>query len=174
MSGSQTPACWQGPGGAQETVPVLSHSPASHASPVVQASSSLQEVPFALGATEQAPSDGLQTPTVQSPSAGQLFGLAPAQEPDWQESVWVQALPSLQEVPFASAVDTQSPVSWSQLPPVKQAPAAAQNFCDPPHEPCQQASPVVQRLLSLQAVPLGALGFEQYPVDGLQVPAEWH
>jgi len=32
----------------------------------------------------------------------------------------------------------------------------------------------VQALLSLQAVPLTFAGFEQTPVDELQVPASWH
>jgi len=37
-----------------------------------------------------------------------------------------------------------------------------------------QASLTEQTLPSLQLVPLGAAGFEQAPVAGLQVPATWH
>jgi hypothetical protein len=117
----------------------------------------------------------LQAPPVwHCPGALQVFGLLPWQTPEWHVSVCVQAFPSLQAVPFATGVDTQSPVRTSQLPPVKQAPEPAQNFCDPPHTPPKQASPTVQRLLSLQAVPFALFGLEQYPVAGLQVPALWH
>jgi hypothetical protein len=156
LSGSQAPACWQGPGGAHVTVPapahwpfwqespvvqallslhdvpfalgsrthapvlalhvpacahavspqltgLPAHWPDWHESPVVQRSPSLHDVPFALFATEHAPLPGLQTPTVQSPFAGQLFGLLPWQEPDWHVSVWVHAFPSSHDVPFAAA-----------------------------------------------------------------------
>ena len=41
----------------------------------------------------------------------------------------------------------------------------------PTQEPLEQASLVVQALLSLQAVPSSAFGFEQLPVEGSQVPA---
>jgi len=36
------------------------------------------------------------------------------------------------------------------------------------------ASPNVQALPSLQAVPIGACGLEHIPVDGSHVPATWH
>ena len=44
----------------------------------------------------------------------------------------------------------------------------------PVHVPLWQESPVVQRLLSVHAVPFAAFGFEHVPVAGLQVPAVWH
>src|SRR5437899_2353724 len=40
--------------------------------------------------------------------------------------------------------------------------------------PASQASPDVQGLWSLQAVPLVAVGLEQTPVSGLQAPGTWH
>jgi hypothetical protein len=40
--------------------------------------------------------------------------------------------------------------------------------------PDWQASPVVQALLSVQDVPLVAIGFEQTPVPVSQTPATWH
>jgi len=40
--------------------------------------------------------------------------------------------------------------------------------------PSLQTSPVVQALASLQAVPLAAIGSEQTPVSGSQMPATWH
>ena len=42
------------------------------------------------------------------------------------------------------------------------------------HVPVWHVSVCVQALPSLQEVPLGAFGFEQVPVVGLQVPAMWH
>ena len=44
----------------------------------------------------------------------------------------------------------------------------------PVQVPAWQVVVCVQALPSLQAVPLGAFGFEQTPVAGLQVPATWH
>jgi len=40
--------------------------------------------------------------------------------------------------------------------------------------PAWHVSVCVQALPSLHAVPFGALGFEQVPVAGSQVPAMWH
>jgi hypothetical protein len=45
---------------------------------------------------------------------------------------------------------------------------------EPVQAPDWQVSVCVQALLSLQAVPLAAAGFEQVPVAGSQVPATWH
>ena len=42
------------------------------------------------------------------------------------------------------------------------------------HVPLWQVSVCVHALPSLHAVPLGALGFVQTPVEVLQVPATWH
>jgi hypothetical protein len=41
----------------------------------------------------------------------------------------------------------------------------------PAHTPASHLSVCVQPLLSLQAVPSDLAGFEQTPVEGLQVPA---
>src|SRR5579863_4474612 len=43
-----------------------------------------------------------------------------------------------------------------------------------PQRPASHVSPLVHGLPSLQAVPLGASGLEQMPVEGSQVPAAWH
>jgi hypothetical protein len=45
-----------------------------------------------------------------------VTGFAPAQAPDWQVSVWVQAFPSLQLVPFGLAGFEHWPVPVSQVP----------------------------------------------------------
>ena len=44
----------------------------------------------------------------------------------------------------------------------------------PVQTPAWHVSVWVQALPSLHAVPFGALGFEQVPVAGSQVPATWH
>jgi len=46
------------------------------------------------------------------------IGFAPVQVPDWQVSVCVQALPSLQAVPSAFAGFEQTPVVGSHVPAV--------------------------------------------------------
>ena len=43
-------------------------------------------------------------------------GLLPVQVPFWQLSVWVQAFPSLQVVPFAAAGFEQMPVAGLHVP----------------------------------------------------------
>jgi len=45
---------------------------------------------------------------------------------------------------------------------------------DPVQTPVWQVSVCVHAFPSLHAVPLAAFGFEQTPVDVLQVPATWH
>jgi hypothetical protein len=45
---------------------------------------------------------------------------------------------------------------------------------DPEHVPDWHVSVCVQALPSLHAVPFGAVGFEQMPVAGAQVPTAWH
>jgi hypothetical protein len=42
------------------------------------------------------------------------------------------------------------------------------------HVPLSHESLCVHALSSLQLVPLAAVGLEQVPVVGLQVPATWH
>jgi len=44
----------------------------------------------------------------------------------------------------------------------------------PPHTPSEQLSLTVQKSPSSQEVPLAFVGFEHWPVVGLQVPAVWH
>ena len=43
-------------------------------------------------------------------------GFAPLQMPAWQESIWVQALPSVQGAPLGAAGFEQAPVAGSQVP----------------------------------------------------------
>jgi phage-related protein len=118
-----------------QTTPVPPHTPVVQTSAWVQALPSLQVVPFVFAGFEQTPEAGLHTPAAwhwseavqttgaplpQTPVAGlhtpaawhksepeQTTG-APVQEPPWQASVWVQASPSSQGVPFATRGSEQS------------------------------------------------------------------
>ena len=45
-----------------------------------------------------------------------VLGLDPVQTPLWHVSVWVQALPSLQLVPFVAFGFEQTPVAGSHVP----------------------------------------------------------
>jgi hypothetical protein len=141
----------------------------------VQALPSLHVVPSVLLGFEQVPSAWLHVPaTWHWSSAVQVTGLPPVQAPDWQLSVWVQALPSLQVVPFAAFGFEQVPFDGLQVPATWHWSCAAQVTAVPVQVPLWQASAVVQAFPSLQVVPLVLFGFEQTPFDGLQVPATWH
>jgi hypothetical protein len=124
---------------------------------------------------EQTPLEGLQVPAVWHWSrAVQVTGV-PVQVPAWQASAVVQALPSLQAVPFVFAGFEQTPVEGLQVPAVWHWSRAVHVTGLPPVQvPDWQLSPWVQALPSLQAVPLVFAGFEQRPVEVLQVPTTWH
>jgi hypothetical protein len=101
--------------------------------------------------------------------------LAPTQTPAWQVSTCVQALPSLQGVPFGTAGFEHWPVVVSQTPATWHWSCAVQvTGLAPTQEPFTQVSVLVQALPSLQATPFALSGFEQTPVVVLQVPAAWH
>jgi hypothetical protein len=90
-------------------------------------------------------------------------------------SVWVQALPSLHDVPSAFAGFEQIPVDVLHVPTSWHWSWATQLTGFPPVQaPVWQVSVCVQALLSLHAVPLAFAGLEQTPVEVLQVPASWH
>src|SRR5438034_116185 len=99
-------------------------------------------------------------------------GLPPTQVPFWQESVCVQALPSLQAVPLAfGGLVEHVPVAGSQVPASWHWSVAVHTTGFAPVQlPYWQVSVCVQALPSLQAVPLAFAGFE-HPVTGSQVPA---
>ncbi len=122
----------------------------------MQALLSLQAVPLAAAGLEQAPVEGLQVPAVWHWSeAVQVTGLLPVQVPLWQESVWVQALPSLQEVPFAAAGFEQAPVEVLHVPAVWHWSDAVHTIGVPALQtPALQVSAPLQALPSLQDVPL--------------------
>ena len=82
----------------------------------------------------------------------------------------VHALPSLQ---LAVLLVKTQPVAALQLSFVHPL-LSLQTIAVPVHVPALQLSPEVQTVPSLQAVPLGAFGFEHTPVAGLHTPARWH
>ena len=119
---------------------------------------------------------GLHVPAVWHASlAAQTTGVDPVHTPDWQESLCVQAFPSLHAVPFGRAGLEQTPLEGLQLPAAWQAsPATQVTGLDPVHAPLWHVSVWVHAFPSLHVVPFAAAGFEHAPVAGLQVPATWH
>ncbi len=151
------------------------HTPVWQTSVRVQELPSSHAVPFGAVGFEQCPVNESQAPTTWHGSdAEHTTGLPPLHTPDWQASVWVHALPSLQAVPFGAAGFEQWPVDESQVPATWHASEALHTTLAPAHTPVWQVSVWVHALPSLQAVPFGAAGFEQWPVDESQVPAMWH
>src|SRR5262249_56620662 len=74
-------------------------------------------VASAFAGFEQTPVVASQVPTSWHWSVVvQVAGFAPTQAPAWQESLCVQAFPSLQLVPSAFAGFEQTPVVASQVP----------------------------------------------------------
>jgi hypothetical protein len=161
--------------GAQLGAPAT-HVPDWHVSGLVHESPSLHDAPSTFAGFEQTPVDVLHVPTSWHwSSATQLTGFAPEHAPDWQVSVWVQALPSVHDVPLAFSGFEQTPVEVLQVPTSWHWSCATHvtGFA-PVQVPDWQASVCVHALPSLHDVPLAFSGFEQTPVDVLQVPASWH
>ena len=85
----------------------------------MQALPSSQAVPSGAAGFEQTPVEGSHAPAAWHwLLAVQVIGLLPEQTPERQESVWVQALPSLQAVPSGAAGFEQAPVERSHVPAV--------------------------------------------------------
>jgi hypothetical protein len=83
----------------------------------VHALPSLQALPFGLAGFEQMPVDGLHAPASWHWSdAVQTTGFAPKHAPAWQVSDCVQALPSVQVLPFGFEGFEQTPVLGLQVP----------------------------------------------------------
>jgi hypothetical protein len=125
----------------------------------VQALPSLQAVSLAFGGLEHCPVAGLHVPASWHWSeAVQTTEVPAVQTPFWQVSVWVQALPSLQDAPLVLFGLEHSPVAGSQVPAMWQASRAVQTFGVPAVQtPFWQVSLIVQGLPSLQAVPFDLL-----------------
>ena len=84
-------------------------------------------------------------------------------------------VPSGHGVPSGAIGFEHMPEVVSQVPTPWHASMAVQVTGLPPlHTPAIQVSVCVHGLLSLQVVPLGAVGFEHMPVVVSQVPTTWH
>jgi len=91
--------------------------PPAHAYVWLQRFVPVQAVPSGAVGFEQVPVTVLQVPTVwQASCAVQTTGLLPVHVPLWHESLCVQALPSLQAVPFARAGFEQAPLVGLHVP----------------------------------------------------------
>jgi hypothetical protein len=145
------------------TTAVPAHTPAVHWSPAVHALPSVQPVPFGTGVVTQ-PVAGLQPSVVHWFPSLQTIAV-PAQTPALHWSPEVQAVPSLQTVPFGTLVMVH-PVAGLQLSVVHALPSL-QTTAVPVQTPLRHWSPEVQRLPSLQIVPFATLVVVQ-PVPGLQ------
>ena len=150
--------------------------PAWQVSVCVQPLLSLQAVPLGAAGFEQLPSTGSQVPATWHWSDGvQTTGFEPVQTPARQVSVEVQAFASLHVVPSGAVGFEQAPVAGLQVPARWHWSEAVQVTDEPAAQtPARHESPVVHWLPSSQLVPSAAVGFEQRPVDELQVPATWH
>jgi hypothetical protein len=92
---------------------------------MVQRAPSSHVSPDAAGGFEQVPVDGSQEPAVWHASVrAQTTGSLPAQKPDWQVSVRVQAFPSLQPVPLGTGIWKHCPFLHTSS--VHSLPSAAQ------------------------------------------------
>src|SRR5580704_17799608 len=127
--------------------------------------SSAHELPGAVSTTMQPPFP-LHVEDVSQLVAVQVYAV-PVHVPPVHTSLDVQALPSLQAVPSASAGLLHTPVAGSQDP-------MPWHWTSPVQTPFSQTSVCVQGLPSLQPVPLLAEGFEHTPVVVLHTPATWH
>src|SRR5688572_28637342 len=109
------------------------------------------------------PSVGLHVFTEQRLPSSQSISV-PRQVPPVQTVFSVQALPSSHAAPSGLAGLEQVPVAGSHTPTSWHGSDAAQTVAVPPVQtPTWQVSPVVHRLLSLQAVPSALSGLEQTP-----------
>jgi hypothetical protein len=142
----------------------------------VHAFPSEQVVPFARGDASHASVVSLQTPTLHWLVCAEQSRAGPAVHvPLWHVSFTEQNRPSLQLVPFGAGGFEQVPVPGLQVPATWHWSLAEQiTGLEPVQVPDWQVSVWVHASPSEQAVPFGAVGFEQVPVPGLQVPATWH
>jgi hypothetical protein len=118
LVGLHVPASWQASmavqliGAPPPQVPCWHVWSVTHMLPVEHA------VPSAATGVEHMPLVGSQTPAVwQAVGWGQATGLPPVHTPDWQVSVWLHRLPSLQAVPSGLAGLVQ-PVAGAHVPAV--------------------------------------------------------
>jgi hypothetical protein len=117
LLGLHVPATWHWSVAVQVIELVPMHVPLWHVSVWVQALPSLHAVPFVAVGLEHAPVLGLHVPAAWHWSlAMHVTGLPPVHVPLWHVSDWVQALPSLHEVPFIAVGFEHAPVAGLHAP----------------------------------------------------------
>jgi hypothetical protein len=132
----------------------------------LQALPSPQDVPF-VTLTFRHPSVASQESAVQGLPSSQL-GIAPGEQvPAWQVSVPLHALPSLQDVPFPTAVCAH-PVTGSQVSVVQGLLSSQSREAPGEQVPDEQVSAPLQTSPSGQEVPSARSACSQ-PVTGSQV-----
>src|SRR6185295_12881324 len=154
----QVPDAWQSSLAVQTTGFAPVQTPAPQVSVCVHASESSQAVPSGSWGFEQRPVAPLQVPGAWHESLGvHTTGFAPVQTPVAQVSVCVQALKSLQAVPFGFCGFEQMPVAGLQLPASWQESLAAQaTGFEPVHTPDWQESVCVHASPSTHGAPFAA------------------
>ena len=137
---------------------------------------SLQVVPSAFWTTEHDPVCGSQEPASWHWSAvAHATGFEPAQVPDMQASVRVQAFPSSHGVASAFGGFEQFPVCGLHCPAMWHWSLAGHAFgLAPVQTPAWHVSVAVQALLSSHALPSAFGGFVHVPVCASHCPASWH
>ena len=118
VPGLHVPATWHGSLALQTVAVPGVQTPVWHVSPVVHASPSLHVIPSGAATFTQAPVAGSQAETWHASLGVQVTGFDPTQEPAWQVSVCVQALPSPHALPFGFSGFEQIPVAGAQVPAV--------------------------------------------------------
>ena len=128
-----------------------------------------------------------------------VWACPPLHTPVWHVSELVQALPSLQTVPFVFATaaghpvaGTHAPIVWhwsvvhvtataaghpvagTHTPIVWQWSVVHVTAVPPVHAPDWHVSPVVHALLSLHVVPFAFATAVGHPVAGTHAPIVWH
>jgi len=105
-----------------------------------------------------------------------VSGPVPVQVPFWHESLDVQALLSLHDVPFVAFGVEQTPVEVLHVPAVWHSAGVGHTTgFDPVQVPLWHVSVCVHALPSEHCVPFAAfVGDEHVPVDGWHVPATLH
>src|SRR5262245_15106190 len=115
---------------------------------------SSQGVPFVAAVWEQAPVAGLHASVVHGFRSLQLTGTPAAQAPLRQVSLPLQAFPSGQGVPSATATCAHVPPGATQESLVQGLPSSQLGGVPAAHSPPWQVSRPLQALPSEQAVPL--------------------
>ena len=161
----KTAGCWQPVTGSQMSVvhgfpsSQLRDDPAvqvpdRHVSAPLHTLPSLHEVPFA-SAVRRHPLSGSQVSVVHGLLSLQLSPVPARQMPAWQVSAPLHTLPSLHEVPFASAACWQ-PASGSQASAVHGLLSLQSRAVPAAQTPNWQVSAPSQALPSLHEVPFGS------------------